>query len=45
MLRLIAIILFITFLTGCTVVKPIDRAALKLDNAKENDKIITVLAD
>ena len=28
MFRLIAIILFTTFLTGCTVVKPIDRAAL-----------------
>lgn len=28
MLRLTAIILFITFLTGCTVVEPIDRAAL-----------------
>lgn len=29
MLRLIAIILSIPFLTGCTVVEPVERAALK----------------
>ena len=28
MLRLITIILFITVLTGCTVVKPMDRAEM-----------------
>lgn len=32
MFRLIAITLFITFLTGCTVVEPIDRAALNEAN-------------
>ncbi len=42
MLRLITITLFITFLTGCTVVEPIDRAALKEINKPTADKTESV---